>query len=110
MEWTYTLEELPEVANAILASSNSKTFLFYGAMGVGKTTLIKEMAKWLGVKDGLSSPTFSIINEHVINGEILYHYDFYRLESPDEALDLGIEEYFYNGHWNFIEWPEKIDV
>ena len=109
MELTYTLEELPEVAGKILAGTDSKTFLFYGEMGVGKTTLIKQIAKALGVSDTLSSPTFSIINEHVLNGDKLYHYDFYRLESEEEALDLGIEDYFYSGHWNFVEWPEKIE-
>ena len=109
MEVTFTLQELPVVARRILSESKSKTFLFYGEMGAGKTTLIKEIAKNLGVADALSSPTFSIINEHVLDGEKLYHYDFYRLESLEEALDIGIEDYFYSGHWNFIEWPEKVE-
>lgn len=109
MELTYTLEELPEIADILLASNNSKTFLFYGELGVGKTTLIKEMARKLGVDEELSSPSFSIINEHLFNGEKLFHYDFYRLESEEEALDLGIEDYFFSDHWNFIEWPDRIN-
>jgi len=109
MKLTFTLEELPAVAAKLLSESKSKTFLFYGEMGAGKTTLIKEIAKNLGAGEALSSPTFSIVNEHVLDGEKLYHYDFYRLESLDEALDIGIEDYLYSGHWNFVEWPEKIE-
>ena len=108
MELTYTLQELPEVAEKVLTGSSSKTLLFYGEMGTGKTTLIKQIAKNLGVMDSVSSPTFSIVNEHLLDNEKLYHYDFYRLESLDEALDIGIEDYLYSGHWNFVEWPEKI--
>ena len=78
-------------------------------MGTGKTTLIKQIAKNLGVMDSVSSPTFSIVNEHLLDNEKLYHYDFYRLESLDEALDIGIEDYLYSGHWNFVEWPEKVE-
>ncbi len=109
MELTFTLEDLPAVAQKVLSDSKSRTFLFYGEMGAGKTTLIKEIAKNLGVADNLSSPTFSIINEHALGVDKLFHYDFYRLESLEEAMDLGIEDYFYSGHWNFIEWPEKVE-
>ncbi|KAA3622509.1 MAG: tRNA (adenosine(37)-N6)-threonylcarbamoyltransferase complex ATPase subunit type 1 TsaE [Flavobacterium sp.] len=109
MELTYTLQQLPEVAEKVLTGSPSKTLLFYGEMGSGKTTLIKEIAKNLGVVDSVSSPTFSIVNEHLLDNEKLYHYDFYRLESLDEALDIGIEDYLYSGHWNFVEWPEKVE-
>jgi tRNA threonylcarbamoyladenosine biosynthesis protein TsaE len=109
MELTYTLRELPDVAEKVLSESSNKTLLFYGAMGAGKTTLIKEIAKHLGVDDAVNSPTFSIVNEHILNSEKLYHYDFYRLKNLEEALDIGIEEYLYSGHWNFVEWPEKIE-
>ena len=109
MELTYTLQELPEVAEKVLTGSSSKTLLFYGEMGTGKTTLIKQIAKNLGVMDSVSIPTFSIVNEHLLDNEKLYHYDFYRLESLDEALDIGIEDYLYSGHWNFVEWPEKVE-
>lgn len=109
MELTFTLRELPEVAEKVLTGASSKTLLFYGDMGTGKTTLIKEIAKNLGVADAVNSPTFSIVNEHLLDNEKLYHYDFYRLESLDEALDIGIEDYLYSGHWNFVEWPEKVE-
>lgn len=109
MQLTYTLKEIPEVAGKVLEESKNKIVLFYGEMGVGKTTLIKELAKKLGVKDGLSSPTFSIVNEHQTDSGILYHFDFYRLQTEAEALDIGVEEYFFSGQWNFIEWPQIIE-
>ncbi|MDC8004034.1 tRNA (adenosine(37)-N6)-threonylcarbamoyltransferase complex ATPase subunit type 1 TsaE [Aureisphaera galaxeae] len=108
MKRTYTLQELPEVAGMVLSNAPTKTLLFYGEMGVGKTTLIKELAKKLGVQDTISSPTFSIVNEYLLEADKLYHFDFYRLEAEEEALDIGIEDYFDSGHWNFVEWPEKI--
>lgn len=77
-------------------------------MGVGKTTLIKQLAKELGVKETLTSPTFSIVNEYEANDTILYHFDCYRLTSEEEAFDIGIEDYLDAGHYSFIEWPEKI--
>lgn len=109
MRLTFTLHELPEVAEKVLTGATSKTLLFYGDMGTGKTTLIKEIAKNLGVEEAVNSPTFSIVNEHILDNEKLYHYDFYRLESLDEALDIGIEDYLYSGNWNFVEWPEKVE-
>ena len=77
-------------------------------MGVGKTTMIKELAKRLGVTDTINSPTFSIVNEYEIDNDKVYHFDFYRIKNEEEALDIGIEEYFYSGHWILIEWPENI--
>lgn len=109
MEHTYTLQELPEIAETILGQIDHKTVLFYGDMGVGKTTLIKEMAKSLGCVESMGSPTFSLVNEYSITDDILYHFDFYRIENEEEALDIGIEDYLYSGHWNLIEWPEKIN-
>jgi tRNA threonylcarbamoyladenosine biosynthesis protein TsaE len=108
MHITYQLEELPEVANKVLLYAEQKTLLFYGAMGTGKTTLIKEIAKRIGVMDVMSSPTFSIVNEYQLIDGKLFHFDCYRLESEEEALDFGIEEYLDSGHWNLIEWPEKM--
>jgi len=102
------INELPEVAQRVLATIQTKNVLFYGAMGVGKTTLIKELASSLGVKDSITSPTFSIVNEYSAQGSTLYHFDFYRIENEEEAMDIGIEEYFESGAYNFIEWPEKI--
>lgn len=108
MTYTYDLSHLPEAANAVLTRVTGKTLLFYGNMGVGKTTLIKEIAKQLGYKDIVSSPTFSLVNEYDIQNDKLYHFDFYRIHDEKEALDIGVEEYFYSDYWNLIEWPEKI--
>lgn len=106
----FSLEEINEVAKEILAISNlKKVITFHANMGVGKTTLIKELVKELGIKDHSSSPTFSLVNEYEsITGETLYHFDLYRINDELEAYDMGIDEYFYSGNWCFIEWPEKI--
>jgi tRNA threonylcarbamoyladenosine biosynthesis protein TsaE len=77
-------------------------------MGAGKTTLISAIVSELGSKDKASSPTFSIVNEYKIPDGMLYHFDFYRLKNQVEAMDMGVEDYFYSGAWNLIEWPEKI--
>ena len=101
---------MSNVAKKILEHCSShKKFLFYGEMGVGKTTLIKELSLQLGVTNIVSSPTFSIINEYntLCNSKI-YHFDFYRLEDEKEAFDMGYEEYFFGDGYCFIEWPEKI--
>ena len=108
MKHTYTLAELPEVAAMLLEQINSKTLLFYGEMGVGKTTLVKALASKLGVKDAISSPTFSIVNEYQLPNDTLYHFDFYRIKNDAEVLDIGIEDYFETSFWKFIEWPEKV--
>ena len=109
MKKNYTLKQLPQIAQQIIDVSSKKTLLFYGSMGVGKTTLIKEIVKQLGVDDVVSSPTFSLVNEYQSrSGETIYHFDFYRIHSEEEALDIGIEDYFYNNDWCFIEWPEKV--
>lgn len=76
--------------------------------GVGKTTLIKQMAKELGVSETLSSPTYAIVNEYEAKDAMLYHFDCYRLSSEEEAFDIGIEDYLDAGHYTFIEWPENI--
>jgi len=79
-------------------------------MGVGKTSLIKEICKQLGVLDTISSPTFSLVNEYQTkSNEKVYHFDFYRIEDEEEALDMGIDDYFYNNEWCLIEWPENIE-
>lgn len=110
MNYNYALEELPQIAKKILTKANAKTFLFYAEMGMGKTTLIKELAKQLGVTDLTSSPTFSLVNEYLSeNGERIYHFDFYRIESEEEAYDIGLEEYFDDTSWCFIEWPSSIE-
>src|SRR5690554_2489738 len=110
MKMTYTQEELAKAANYILSNSESKVILFYGEMGVGKTTLIKEICLQLGATDIAASPTFSIVNEYEAKEDIIYHFDFYRINDPNEALDLGFEDYVYSDEWVFIEWPEKISL
>ena len=107
IELSFDLNSIEEVAEILLKKVNTKTVLFYGDMGVGKTTLIQALVKQLG-GNNVTSPTFSIVNEYEVNNDIVYHFDFYRIDSEDEAYDIGIEDYFYSGHWVFIEWPEKI--
>jgi tRNA threonylcarbamoyladenosine biosynthesis protein TsaE len=110
MNTDYYLDQVPDIAKMILESVTNKTLLFYGEMGTGKTTLIKELIKQLGVIDIVSSPTFSLINEYLSpDGESIYHFDFYRIEDEDEAYDIGIEEYFSSNSWCFMEWPGKVE-
>ena len=104
----YHINELEDVAKQILESATSKTILFYGDMGTGKTTLIKALVKSLGCNDDVSSPTFSIVNEYSIADGLVYHFDFYRLNDEEEAYNFGIEDYLDSGAWLFIEWPDKI--
>lgn len=88
---------------------NFKIWIFDGEMGAGKTTLIKSICKNLGVMDEVSSPTFSIVNEYkTVDGKTVYHFDFYRVKSIEEAYDMGVEDYFNSGNLCLIEWPEKI--
>lgn len=108
MTITYELDNLKEVASRILENITHKTLLFYGEMGSGKTTLIKELASQMGFDDVVNSPTFSLVNEYGDGTNKLYHFDFYRINTPEEALDMGVEEYFYSGHWVMVEWPDKI--
>jgi tRNA threonylcarbamoyladenosine biosynthesis protein TsaE len=109
MEIEFTIEQLESVAQQIIAQQPQKVILFHGEMGVGKTTLIKQLCKTLGVLEATSSPTFSLVNEYEIaNNQLVYHFDFYRLKNEMEALDMGADDYFYSGNWCFIEWAEKI--
>lgn len=113
--------ELPEVARKLLATfPEERFFAFFGKMGVGKTTLIKELCAELGVLENVCSPTFAIVNEYKIvrdrsgandfmEGEPVYHFDFYRMKSVAEAYDIGYEEYFYSGCYCFTEWTEKVE-
>jgi tRNA threonylcarbamoyladenosine biosynthesis protein TsaE len=111
MQQNYSLKELPTIAKKIIETVKSKTVLFNGEMGAGKTTLIKEVVKQLGVNDVANSPTFSLVNEYLTTDNItIYHFDFYRIEDEVEAYDIGIEEYFYNEDaWCFIEWGNKVE-
>ena len=101
------LSELENVFSDILERHpNHRIFLFEGDLGAGKTTLIKAGCKLLGISDSVHSPTFSIVNEYRMpGGAPVYHFDFYRLSKPSEALDIGVEEYFCSGSYCFVEWP-----
>ena len=103
--------QLPEVARKLLEGfPEERFFAFFGKMGVGKTTLIKELCAALGVEDNVCSPTFAIVNEYSTGDkEPVYHFDFYRLKNLSEAYDLGYEEYFYSGCYCFTEWTEKVE-
>jgi len=104
------LNGLDSTANTLLKSYPVKRlFAFFGEMGAGKTTFIKAVCKALGVTENISSPTFALVNEYADKeGEPVYHFDFYRIENEQEAIDIGVRDYFYSGHYCFIEWPEKI--
>ena len=106
------LKELPEIARKLVEQfAEERVFAFYGKMGAGKTTFIKAICEEMGVQETVNSPTFSIVNEYEAkNGEIIYHFDCYRINKIQEALDLGAEEYLYSGNYCFIEWPENIDA
>lgn len=109
MQKEYTLSEIDEVATEISKRLKHKIVLLNGQMGAGKTTLVKAIAKALGVREVANSPTFSIVNEYpTIEGGVLYHFDMYRLESEEEAYDFGVEEYLDSGNFCFIEWSERI--
>lgn len=105
-----SLNDLKIIAEKLVIDFGSKKVItFFGQMGVGKTTLIKELCKVLGVKDATNSPTFSIVNEYQsTKKKAVYHFDFYRIEEEEEVYDLGYEDYFYSDSFCFIEWPEKI--
>ena len=109
MKITYTLSQLDDVAAQIISQTKSNIVLFYGDMGDGKTTLIKALCRALDVQSTVKSPSFSIVNEYVTySEERIYHFDFYRIESEEEVLDIGFDQYLDNGRWIFIEWPQKI--
>ena len=104
-----SLEHIHEAAREFIAAMGDNTvFALYGKMGAGKTTFIKALCQELGVEDVVTSPTFAVINEYRsdIAGELIYHFDFYRIKKLEEVYDMGYEDYFYSGALCFIEWPE----
>ncbi|UII23280.1 tRNA (adenosine(37)-N6)-threonylcarbamoyltransferase complex ATPase subunit type 1 TsaE [Fulvivirga ligni] len=104
------LEEIEKVAQQIISfADQDKVWIFEGEMGAGKTTLIKVICEQLGVEDVVNSPTYAIVNEYQNGeGEVFYHFDFYRLNSLEEAMEIGTTEYFDSGDYCFIEWPSKV--
>ncbi len=109
-QFTYELDEIEKAAQAIIAvASEEKVWVFQGDMGAGKTTLIKALSQAFSITDQVSSPTFGIVNHYENrSGDVFYHFDFYRMDDPTEALDIGIEEYFYSGNYCWLEWAENI--
>ncbi|QKG78936.1 tRNA (adenosine(37)-N6)-threonylcarbamoyltransferase complex ATPase subunit type 1 TsaE [Tenuifilum thalassicum] len=106
------LNDIDKAASKILSSiGENRIICFYGEMGAGKTTLIREICKKLGVTDVVTSPTFALVNEYTDeNGTPVYHFDFYRIKQIDEVFDFGYEEYFYNPNAIcLIEWPELVE-
>lgn len=108
-EKTYSLQDLNEVASWLIEKSAGKNlWLFTGEMGAGKTTLIKKIVEKLGFEVESNSPTFSIVNEYENDDNTIYHIDLFRLNSVEEAMEIGIETYLYSGHLCLIEWPQLI--
>ena len=109
MDITFKLSEIQDVAVEILNNLTGKVLLFYGEMGSGKTTLIKELISTLGSEDEVSSPTFSIVNEYALTNGKIFHFDLYRIKDEEEALNFGIEDYLEADAWVFIEWPHIME-
>ena len=110
MERKFRLEELPEVAKEFIDSiGDNRIFLFDAEMGAGKTTFIAEVCRQLGADDDFGSPTFSLVNEYADSkGNPIYHFDLYRIDSPQEAFDMGADEYFNSGELCLVEWPDRL--
>ena len=106
------LEGIRESARQFISKmGEGSVFAFYGGMGAGKTTFVKAICEELGVEDVVTSPTFAIVNEYrsETSGELIYHFDFYRIKKLEEAYDMGCEDYFYSGAVCLIEWPELVE-
>ena len=105
------VSEIPEAAAELIgAIGDAKVVAFYGRMGAGKTTLIREICRQKGVRETVASPSFAIVNAYnTADGEPVYHFDFYRIRDVREAYDLGYEEYFFGGDLCLIEWPEIVE-
>ena len=105
---TYELSDINAISNLLIQDFSTKVIRIDGDMGTGKTTLISSLCKSLGVKETISSATFSLVNTYHIGNEKIYHFDFYRLKNENEAIDFGLEEYLESGNICFMEWAEKI--
>ena len=107
----HSTSELPEVAQAVIESLDGRSVVaFVGEMGAGKTTLISAIMEYLQSADTVTSPTFALVNQYFTGeGDAVYHFDFYRINSIAEAFDMGYEEYFYSGDLCLVEWPERVE-
>ena len=109
LEVNFHIDEVDSVAKKVMDNLSNSVVLFYGEMGVGKTTFIKSLARMVGSRDNIQSPTYSIVNEYEGVDRKIYHFDLYRIKNKMEALDLGFEDYFENNdNLVLIEWPEKV--
>ena len=106
-----SLESIDAAAREFAAAlGENRIVAFYGSMGAGKTTFISALCRYFGVEDDVCSPTFTIVNEYrAVDGDNIFHFDFYRIDSLKEAVDIGFEEYLYSGSLCLIEWPEKVE-
>ena len=107
-----SLEDIHKAARIFVATmGDGAVFAFYGKIGAGKTTFIKAVCEELGVDEVITSPTFAIVNEYrsATSGEVIYHFDFYRINKLEEVYDMGYEDYFYSGARCFLEWPELVE-
>lgn len=106
-----SLSDLDKVAEVVLESLNGRSVVaFFAPMGAGKTTLISAIMKYTGSEDTVTSPTFALVNQYyTADRQTVYHFDFYRINSLNEAFDMGYEEYFYSGDLCLVEWPEKVE-
>jgi tRNA threonylcarbamoyladenosine biosynthesis protein TsaE len=106
-----SVHDLPGAAEKLIEDfRDERIFAFYGKMGAGKTTFIKEICTFMEVEDVVTSPTFALINEYItVSGDSVFHFDFYRIEKASEAMNIGFEEYIYSDDYCLIEWPEKVE-
>ncbi|MCQ2200121.1 MAG: tRNA (adenosine(37)-N6)-threonylcarbamoyltransferase complex ATPase subunit type 1 TsaE [Paludibacteraceae bacterium] len=110
MKKQFDISEIDSVAKEVItALGDYKLVRMIGEMGAGKTTLIKSICKQLGVEEEVNSPTFAIVNEYKGSVADVFHFDFYRVNTLQEAIDLGLDEYLYSDHYVFMEWPQLVD-
>lgn len=109
MELNFTLDNITAAANKFIeVTANYAVFALHGDMGAGKTTFVHAVCEAMGIKDNISSPTFSIINQYTNKeARIVYHIDLYRLKDEEEAMQAGVEDCLYSGNTCFVEWPDR---